>query len=61
MVLRRLTVMAALLLHAFATTAAADPHEDWSSGQQAFAAGDFESALLYFELARDAGQGIPNA
>jgi tetratricopeptide (TPR) repeat protein len=57
MVLRRLTALAALLLlHAFATPAAADRAEDWASGQQAFAAGDFESALLYFELARDAGQ-----
>jgi hypothetical protein len=58
MVLRRLTVLAALLLlHAFAPRVVADVAEDWASGQQAFAAGDFESALLYFEMARDAGQG----
>ena len=57
MVLRRLTALAALLLcHAFAPPAAADVAADWTSGQQAFAAGDFESALLYFEMARDAGQ-----
>ena len=57
MVLRRLTVLAALLLlHAFAPPAIADSAEDWAAGQQAFAAGDFESALVYFELARDAGQ-----
>jgi len=57
MVLRRLTALAALLLcHAFSPSAVADVAGDWSSGQQAFAAGDFESALLYFELARDAGQ-----
>ena len=57
MVLRRITALAALLLcHAFAPSAVADVAEDWASGQQAFAAGDFESALLYFELARDAGQ-----
>jgi len=57
MVLRRLTVLAALLLlHAVAPSAVAELREDWASGQQAFAAGDFESALLYFELARDAGQ-----
>jgi tetratricopeptide (TPR) repeat protein len=57
MVLRRLPVLAALLLlHAFAPPVAAGPDEDWLSGQQAFASGDFESALVYFELARDAGQ-----
>lgn len=57
MVLRRITAVAALLLHsAFAPLAVADVAADWASGQQAFAAGDYESALLYFELARDAGQ-----
>ena len=57
MVLRRLTAFAALLLcSAFALPAVADVPADWASGQQAFAAGDYESALLYFELARDAGQ-----
>ena len=58
MVLRRPTVLAALLLlHAFAPFAAADPAEDWASGQLAFEAADYESALVNFELARDAGQG----
>jgi len=57
MVLRRITALAALLLcHAFAPPAIADVAEDWASGQQAFAAGDFESALLFFEIARDGGQ-----
>ena len=57
MVRRRLTALAALLLcHAFAPPAVADVAADWASGQEAFAAGDFESALLYFEMARDAGQ-----
>lgn len=58
MVLRRLTALAALLLCSvfFAPPATADVADDWASGQQAFAAGDYESALLYFELARDAGQ-----
>ncbi len=57
MVLRRLTALAAFLLYsALAPHAAADIADDWASGQEAFAAGDFESALLYFELARDAGQ-----
>ncbi len=57
MVLRRLPALAAFLLcSAFATPAFADAAGDWASGQQAFAAGDYESALLYFETARDAGQ-----
>jgi tetratricopeptide (TPR) repeat protein len=57
MVLRRLSALAALLLYsAFAPLAVADVAADWASGQQAFAAGDYESALLYFEIARDAGQ-----
>jgi tetratricopeptide (TPR) repeat protein len=34
---------------------AAEPGQDWESGQQAFADGDYRSALLYFELARDTG------
>ena len=57
MVLRRLSALTALLLcSAFAPAAIADAAGDWESGQQAFAAGDYESALLYFETARDAGQ-----
>ena len=57
MVLRRLSALAALLLYyAFAPLAVAGVTEDWASGQQAFAAGDYQSALLYFEMARDAGQ-----
>jgi tetratricopeptide (TPR) repeat protein len=57
MVLRRLSAIAALLLYsALAPPAVAGVAEDWASGQQAFASGDFESALLYFEMARDAGQ-----
>lgn len=57
MVLRRLTALAALLLcHAFAPPAIANVDADWASGQQAFAAGDYQSALLYFEIARDGGQ-----
>jgi tetratricopeptide (TPR) repeat protein len=57
MVLRRLSAITALLLcSAFAPPAIADVAADWASGQQAFAAGDYQSALLYFEMARDAGQ-----
>ena len=57
MVSRRLIALAALLLYyAFTPLALAGVSEDWASGQQAFAVGDYESALLYFEMARDAGQ-----
>jgi tetratricopeptide (TPR) repeat protein len=57
MVLRRLSAITALLLcSAFAPPAIADVAADWASGRQAFAAGDYQSALLYFEMARDAGQ-----
>ena len=57
MVLRRLSALTALLLcFAFAPPAIADTAGDWASGQQAFAAGDYQSALLYFVMARDAGQ-----
>ncbi len=57
MIRRYFTVIAALLLVSVsASPADADPNEDWSSGQQAFAAGNFERALTHFELARKAGQ-----
>ena len=57
MVLRRISARTALLLCLiFASSAFAQVADDWASGQQAFAAGDYESALLYFEMARDAGQ-----
>jgi hypothetical protein len=60
MVLRRLIVLAALAGSAcFAAPALADAQQDWESGQAAFAAGDLESALLYFQIARDGGQQGP--
>lgn len=60
MVLRSLLVLAVLACGAcFARPAVADPAQDWASGQAAFAAGDIESALLYFQMARDAGQVGP--
>lgn len=60
MVLRRLLVLAALLIGAgLAAPVAADIAQDWESGQTAFAAGDLESALLYFQMARDGGQQGP--
>jgi tetratricopeptide (TPR) repeat protein len=56
MVLRQLSALAALLLYfALAPLAVAGVSEDWASGEQAFESGDYESALLYFEMARDAG------
>ena len=60
MVLRRLFALAALVLCASVTPwAVADTAQDWESGKQAFTAGDYESALLYFEMARDTGQQGP--
>ena len=57
MALRVLIPIAVMLLCAVSPPLAiADVSEDWTSGEQAFAVGDFESALLYFEMARDAGQ-----
>ena len=55
MILRRMHVFSGLLLFAAAAPAYADPTADWQSGQQAYAAGDYASALLYFEIARDQG------
>ena len=56
MVLRKLTaLLIAMHLLAFTPLVAAAADGDWESGQQAFAAGDYSSALLYFEIARDAG------
>jgi hypothetical protein len=50
-----------LILPLFALTGAASTAvaDDWSSGQQAFTAGDYASALQYFESARDAGLDGP--
>jgi tetratricopeptide (TPR) repeat protein len=60
MVLRRLFALATLAICAgISPWAIADTAQDWASGKQAFAAGDFESALIYFEMARDAGQEGP--
>ena len=49
----RVAVLAILV--ALAGTAAATTTEDWSAGKQAFQAGDYASALLFFRTARDAG------
>jgi tetratricopeptide (TPR) repeat protein len=36
-----------------------DRGAEWESGKQAFTAGDYRSALVYFETARDLGQSGP--
>lgn len=57
MVLRRINALTVLLVCcASAPLACADVSGDWASGEHAFAAGDYESALLYFEMSRDGGQ-----
>ena len=47
--------LATLLLTLSANVIGATIAEDWSAGKQAFQAGDYASALVYFETARDAG------
>ena len=55
MIIRNFRVAVLAILVALAGTAAATTTEDWSAGKQAFQAGDYESALLFFMTARDAG------
>lgn len=43
------------LLLSFTSTVLAESGDDWESGQQAFAEHDYESALAYFERARNGG------
>lgn len=52
------TVLAFLLLLTGAT-ANAVVDSDWNAGQQAFLAGDYHSALIFFESARDTGLDSP--
>ncbi len=60
MLVRRLTtLLTVVLLMASAPHVAAASGQDWQSGQQAFASGDYSSALLFFEIARDTGQSGP--
>lgn len=49
--------LALALLLAQAPQVAAEPSADWQAGQDAFAAGDVASALVFFTSARD--QGLP--
>jgi hypothetical protein len=56
MPLRRLCAIGAVLLALAAVPCgAADGNTEWESGKQAFAAGDYGSALVFFETARDLG------
>ena len=48
-----------VLLSILSAAASAAVSEDWAAGKQAFRNGDFESALVYFESARDAGKQGP--
>jgi tetratricopeptide (TPR) repeat protein len=60
MVFRKTTaLLIAMLLMGFTPFAVAANDGDWQSGQEAFSAGDYSSALLFFEIARDAGQPGP--
>lgn len=60
MVLRSLAMLAAfVVLLAQAPGLAADTDTDWQAGHDAFAAGDFASALAFFRNARDRGLGGP--
>jgi opacity protein-like surface antigen len=52
-------LLAPVLLLALAPTAAADPAAKWQAGQDAFAAGDAASALVFFTGARDQGLSGP--
>jgi hypothetical protein len=45
----------ALSVYFLTATANAAIENDWQAGKQAFATGDIESALVFFETARDAG------
>ncbi len=40
-------------------TASATATDDWKAGKQAFKNGDYQSALIYFETARDSGLSGP--
>lgn len=62
MLLRIPTVIVSLLLLLNPTQSAAAEAEaeaDFAAGKQAFAAGDYQSALVFFETARDAGLAGP--
>jgi len=52
-------LLAALLLVLLTGGAAANSSTDWESGGAAFASGQYDAALSYFEAARDSGLGGP--
>ena len=47
--------LAVLLLTLSTTAISATTTEDWDAGKQAFQGGDYASAVIFFEIARDAG------
>lgn len=53
--IKGLKITSICFLLAIAGTAVATINDDWESGKVAFQAGDYTSALVYFEAARDAG------
>lgn len=55
----RLRLIAAILLLTAVKVTNAGIAEDWEAGKQAFRSGDFRSAIVYFEMARDAGMSGP--
>ena len=52
-------LLVALLLVLLTSGAAANSSTDWESGRAAFASGQYDAALSYFEAARDSGLGGP--
>jgi len=56
---RGIFALLATLLLATSVPAYADQGPDWTSGQAAFAAGDYRTALRHFEAARDQGLDGP--
>ena len=52
-------LLVALLLVLLTGGAAANSSADWESGRAAFASGQYDAALSYFEAARDSGLGGP--
>ena len=48
-----------VFLLGLSSTGLATANEDWIAGKQAFKDGDYQSALVYFESARDGGKSGP--
>lgn len=52
-------LIATLVIATGAPAFSATTDADWNAGKQAFRSGDFDSALVFFESARDAGRDGP--